>query len=102
MAFPVPVSLTVPLTMAFDAATYGPTIGPPPGAPTGTTPSLDVSANAWARFTRPFPVSLGDPAGSAFRASRPTIVAFDAPGSFALSSAAAPATMAAEAEVPLI
>src|SRR5215211_2633255 len=83
------------------AATYGPTIGPPPGAPVGVTPSVDVSAMARPTLTRPLP---SDPPlmGSAFRARRPTIVAFDAPGSAARRRAAAPPTTAAEAEVPVM
>src|SRR5439155_21736936 len=83
------------------AATYGPTYGPPPGAPTGTTPLVEGSLRAWARFRRPFPVSSAVPAGSAVRASLPTITSFEAPGSTARSSAAAPATFAADADVPV-
>ena len=41
------------------------------------------------------------PPASVFRASRPTTVPLDAAGSFAFNSAAAPATIAAEAEVPV-
>src|SRR5436309_16125911 len=84
------------------AATYGPTRGPPPGAPAGTTGSVEVSAMASARFSRPLPVWSTVPAGSALRASRPTTTSFAAEGSFATSSAAAPATKADEAEVPVI
>src|SRR5436190_2021229 len=50
------------------AATYGPTYGPPPptgAAPAGTTASLDVSAVARSRFSRPLPVSVDVPAASA-------------------------------------
>ncbi len=46
------------------------------------------------------PVSLVEPAGSAFRARRPTIVPLEASASSAASSAAEPATTAEEAEVP--
>src|SRR5438477_3309172 len=87
----------------FAATTYGPTKGPPLAAPTtpaGVTPAMDVSAIARSRFSRPLPVSLCVPAGSALRARRPTITSFVAEASLALSSAAAPATIAADAEVP--
>src|SRR5437870_2255667 len=87
------------------AAVYGPTNGPPlpvGGEPTGTMASVDVSAIARARFTRPLPVSDAEPAASALRARRPTITALDAEASFAFNSAAAPATIAADAEVPVI
>src|SRR5207247_10930523 len=80
------------------AAMYGPTIGPPPGAPAGTTGSVAVSLRARFRFTRPFPTP---PSGSAFRASRPTITPGVAEGSAASSWAAAPATIAADADVPV-
>src|SRR3954447_8843340 len=98
-------SLTVPVTGAFDAATYGPTNGPPvPDGPepTGTTGLVEVSVSARATLTRPLPVCAELPAGSALRASRPMMTAFEAAGSFALRSAAAPATIAAEADVPVI
>src|SRR4051794_16490649 len=84
------------------AAVYGPTAGPPPGAPAGVTATVDESARARATSTRPFPVWTVVPAGSALRARRPTTTPFDALGSLALSSAAAPATIAADAEVPVI
>jgi len=66
------------------------------------TSVVDVSAMASARFRRPLPVSSWVPAGSALRARRPTIAPLVAEGSFAWRSAAAPATKADEAEVPLI
>jgi hypothetical protein len=97
-------SRITPSMSPFEAMTYGPTIGPPPptgAAPAGWTDSLDASVMARARFTRPLPVCEVVPAGSAFRARRETITPFDAPTDDALSSAAAPATTAAEAEVPL-
>jgi hypothetical protein len=50
---------------------------------------------------RPLPVSVRVPAGSAFRARRPTITPFVRVGSIAFMSAAAPATIAADVEVPL-
>src|SRR3954464_4016818 len=78
-------SLTVPVTGAFDAATYGPTNGPPvpDGAePTGTTGLVEASASARARLTRPLLVCAEVPAGSALRARRPMMTAFDAAGSF--------------------
>src|SRR4051794_5189736 len=90
--------LTVPAT------TYGPTSGPPlprGAAPAGLTAAVDVSAIARARFSRPLPVSAGVPAASALRASRPTIVPAEAPGSTARSTAAAPATAADDADVPV-
>src|SRR6266566_4574216 len=85
-------------------ATYGPTNGPPPptgGEPTGSTGSTDVSVIARARFSRPLPVWSDVPAASAFRARRPTITPLLANESFAFTSAAAPATSAAAADVPL-
>src|SRR3954454_18301826 len=82
-------------------ATYGPTIGPPLLAtPCGTTRSDEESARARARFTRPFPVSETEPAASAVRARRPTTTPFEAAW-WAVTSAAAPATTAAEADVPV-
>jgi hypothetical protein len=88
--------------IAADApAVYGPTTGPPPGAPTGTTASGDESPIARARFTRPLPVWSLVPAASAFLAKRPTIVPLLADASFARMRAAAPATRAAEPEVPV-
>src|SRR5438552_4056342 len=50
---------TVALVIPDEAATYGPTNGPPlptGAAPAGVTASVDVSANARARFSRPLPV----------------------------------------------
>jgi hypothetical protein len=52
-------------------------------------------------FRRPLPVSLFGVA-SALRASRPTTTPFEASGELAFTTAAAPATIAAEAEVPLM
>src|SRR5439155_26585489 len=75
MAALVAEFVTVPVTFACDATLYGPTKGPPSptgGAPAGTTGSVEVSFSARLRLTRPFPVSPCAPAGSAFRASRPT------------------------------
>src|SRR5437016_6073239 len=76
-------SVTVPVTVAFEAATYGPTIGPPSpsgAAPAGWTESEPESARARARLRRPLPVSAAVPAASAERARRPTIVPFEADG----------------------
>lgn len=61
-----------------------------------------MSAMARARFSRPLPVWSLVPAASALRASRPTMTPFDTLGAAAIISAAAPATPAAAAEVPLI
>src|SRR3954447_24708597 len=72
-------------TSNWAAATYGPTNGPPdkaPLVPTGMTSVVVVSLRARAALTRPLPVSDLVPAGSALRASRPTIV----PGEAALSA----------------
>jgi hypothetical protein len=94
---------TSPVTPT-DAATYGPTNGPPAptgAAPSGLTGSLVTSAIARARFRRPLPVSRFG-VGSALRASRPTITPLDASGETAFINAAAPATAAAEADVPVI
>jgi hypothetical protein len=99
---PVPAKVMVRF---FAAATYGPTNGPPPpigGEPAGVTGVDDVSVMARPRFNRPLPVWLAVPAGSAFRARRPTMTPFVAANDDALSSAAAPATSAAAADVPLI
>ncbi len=85
------------------AATYGPTKGPPsaaPATPAGSISPVPESAAARARSSRPFPVSSALPAGAALRASRPTITPFAAPGSIARRRPAAPATSAADAEVP--
>src|SRR5439155_17894137 len=86
-------------------ATYGPTYGPPPptgGEPAGSIESSDVSAIARARFRRPLPVCSVEPAASALRAKRPTTTPFVASTDEALIRAAAPATSAAAADVPLI
>src|SRR5437867_3852110 len=87
------------------AATYGPTNGPP--APTGAAPvgwmkSMPVSARARAMLMRPLPVWSWVPAGSAMRARRPTMTPLVSAGSTARMKAAAPATIAADAEVPLM
>src|SRR5437867_11208308 len=85
------------------APTYGPTKGPPPptgSAPAGLTESVDVSATVRSRFKRPLPVCPWVPAASAFRARRDTMTPFAAP-EVALTSAAAPATSAADADVPV-
>ena len=87
------------------AATYGPTNGPP--APTGAAPvgwmkSMPVSARARAMLMRPLPVWSWVPAGSAMRARRPTMTPLLRVGSTAFMNAAAPATIAADAEVPLM
>src|SRR6478609_5691340 len=84
-------------------AAYGPTSGPPSptgAAPAGCTEFPDPSAMARARSSRPFPaLPLGS--ASAVPARRPTTTPFVAFVSAALSSPAAPATAAADAEVPL-
>jgi hypothetical protein len=84
------------------ATMYGPTNGPPsPGSvPAGVTDSVAMSDRARDRFSRPLPVSEAVPARSALRASRPTMTPFEAAASKAASRAAAPATEAAEADVP--
>ena len=108
---PAPVAAAVvqlasaprPVHVRTVAATYGPTKGPPsavPATPAGSISSVPVSAAARARSSRPLPVSSGEPAGAALRASRPTIAPFVAAGSNARSRPAAPATSAAAAEVP--
>src|SRR5438552_10481737 len=87
------------------AALYGPTNGPPPptgGAPAGWTKSVPVSASARAMLMRPLPVWSWVPAGSAMRARRPTMTPLLRVGSTAFMNAAAPATIAAEADVPLM
>ena len=86
------------------AVVYGPTNGPP--SPTGAAPAgwSSSAARSWiarSRFRRPLPVPPFT-IGSAFRARRPTTVPLDASGEFARISAAAPATVAAEAEVPVM
>ena len=99
---PVPAKLIVRFLAAIE---YGPTYGPPPpagGDPAGSTESVDVSETARARFNRPLPVWSDVPTASAFRARRPSITPLLADGSFAFNSAAAPATSAAAADVPLI
>src|SRR5437764_174221 len=87
------------------AATYGPTYGPPlpTGAPpAGCTGVVEASPIARTRLSRPLPVWSEVPTASAFRARRPTMTPLEALESFAFSSAAAPATSAAAADVPLI
>ncbi len=96
-----PSSVVVAWTVAA-AATYGPTNGPPaPGTPSGWTALVPRSRTARARSRRPLPVSALVPAGAADRASRPTMVPFEASGSIARSKAAAAETSAAEADVPV-
>src|SRR6266545_1069434 len=95
----------VAVMMFVAAATYGPTNGPP--SPTGAAPagwmkSVPVSASARAMLMRPLPVWSWVPAGSAMRARRPTMMPFVSVGSTAFMKAAAPATIAADAEVPLM
>ena len=90
---PVPANVTFRFRAA---ARYGPTIGPPSptgAAPSGLIESLDVSASARARFTRPLPVSASGPPGRRCAPGAPTMTPFEAPGSTARSSAAAPATI---------
>src|SRR6266516_234725 len=101
LAWRVDLEMFGELLLHTAAETYGPTYGPPSGAPTGRTPAVEVSLRASARFRRPFPVSSVVPARSAVRASLTTITSFEAPGSTARSRAAAPATFAADAEVPV-
>ncbi len=87
------------------AATYGPTMGPPKPngvAPAGCTESVDVELSARARLIRPFPVWATVPAASADVASRFTMTPFERLGSWARSSAAAAATIADEADVPVM
>ena len=84
------------------AAVYGPIRGPPPGTPVGTAETLLVSATSRCMFTRPLPVCCAVPAGSASCANRPTMTALLAAGSAARSNAATPATIADDAEVPLM
>src|SRR2546426_300635 len=101
----VVASVTVPVTLWLPAATYGPTNGPPPptgGAPAGWTKSVPVSASARAMLMRPLPVWIWVPAGSAMRARRPTMTPLLRVGSTAFMNATAPATIAADAEVPLM
>src|SRR2546425_7476506 len=101
---PAPVPAKV-IFRFFAAATYGPTNGPPPptgGAPAGWTKSVPVSASARAMFMRPLPLWSCVPAGSAMRARRPTMMPFVSVGSTAFMNAAAPATIAADADVPLM
>src|SRR5262249_6391030 len=101
---PPPVPWNVGLKF-LAAATYGPTNGPPfpvGGAPAGWMNTVLVSASARAMLMRPLPVWSWVPAGSAMRARRPTMMPFVSAGSTAFMKAAAPATIAADAEVPLI
>lgn len=98
--------VTVPTVMVAGvaAATYGPTNGPPlptGAAPAGWTEPVPVSARARARFSRPLPVCSTVPAASALRARRPMTTPTLAVGSTARRRAAAPATSAAEADVPV-
>jgi len=86
------------------AAWYGPTNGPPSptgSAPAGWTGSVPVSASARAMLIRPFPVCSWVPAGSAMRAIRPTMTPLVRLGSTARMNAATPATIAADADVPV-
>src|ERR1035437_2540103 len=94
----------VPSHVHVAAATYGPTNGPPVptgAAPAGLIESVLVSEIARARFRRPFPVWATVPAASAVRARRETMTPLLAVGSFARRRAAAAATSADEAEVPV-
>src|SRR5690242_1086895 len=79
--------------------------GPPSpvgGAPAGSVALLDVSLIARSRLSRPLPVCADVPAASADSASRLTMTPFElALTDEAFSSAAAPATSAAAADVPL-
>ena len=98
------LSFTTPVTLPFPAALYGPTNGPPSptgGLPAGWIESVLVSERARKTLTRPLPVWSWVPAGSAVRAIRFTIIPFARDGSAARINAAVPATMAAEADVPL-
>src|SRR5712691_1020016 len=111
LPYPVPVAVTeVPtgpdegVRVKFEAATYGPTKGPPlafGGAPAGSIEFGDVSTIARARLSRPLPVCVEVPTGSASAASRLTITPLPAPTDEALIKAAAPATSAAAADVPV-
>src|SRR3954452_6892671 len=99
---PGAVLLTVPVTVALLAARYGPTTGPPlPATPCGVTPPVESSDRARSRLTRPLPESEAVPAASAVRARRPTRTSFEIAGWSALRRAAVPATIAADAEVPV-
>ena len=98
-----PLSVVAALTVAA-AATYGPTNGPPSpvgAAPAGFTGASPWSATARARSRRPLPVSSRVPTSAAERARRPTMVPLEAPGSIARRSAAAAATSADDADVPV-
>src|SRR6478672_1792071 len=99
IGLPVPVSLTVPVIVAFEAATYGPTNGPPSptgAAPAGFTEAVEVSVAARPTFSRPLPVCAAVPATSADSARRFTTTPAEADGSIARSRPAAPATWAAD------
>src|SRR5215212_3871249 len=98
---PAPLSPVEVSPVEIESVEYGPTNGPPPGAPTGCTESAEVSTIARPRSTRPLPVWSTLPAGEAVFASRETMTPFEAPNDEARSSAAEPATIAAEADVPL-
>src|SRR5437667_4132888 len=92
--------------IALAAATYGPTNGPPP-VPSGATPAgsidvVDVSVIARSRLSRPLPVYVVVPTASAISPSRLTMTPLLVKTDDALINAAAPATAAAEAEVPVI
>src|SRR6266496_1424358 len=83
------------------APTYGPTYGPPPptgAVPAGSIDSVDVSHIALSMLRRPLPVWSTVPAGSAFRARRPTMTPLTAAAELALRSPAAPAASAAAAD----
>jgi hypothetical protein len=94
---PVPVPAKVKIQFRA-AISYGPTTGPPPGAPEGTTSVFDSSPTDRPRLIRPFPAP---PSESEFRARRPTIDPGVAYGSTATNWAAAPATIAADIDVPV-
>ena len=84
------------------AIVYGPNNGPPPGTPIGVAETVLASATTRCMFTRPLPVSDAVPAGSAFCANRPTMTELLAAGSTARSKAMTPATIAEDADVPVI
>ena len=100
---PVPALVKV-MVLLVAAILYGPTNGPP--FPNGAVPAgwislVLVSSIARATLTRPLPVCSCVPAAAALSAMRFTITPFDSDGSTARIKAALPATIAAEAEVPL-
>jgi hypothetical protein len=99
---PVPANI---ISRPLSAILYGPTNGPPSptgAAPAGCISSMLVSSRARSILTRPFPVCSCVPAGSAVRARRPTITPLVKSGSTAFIKAATPATIAEDADVPLI